>query len=279
MQITKMLVPSSKYGIKCPYSMSPKGIVVHNTANNASAKSEVSYMIGNNNYTSYHYAVDDKRVVQGIGDNRNAWHCGATYGNRNYLGVEICYSLSGGSRFTQSEQNAAEFLAMKLKEYGWGIDKLFTHQQMSGKYCPHRTLDLGWERFKNMVRAEMGESTSVIPTPSTPSTSNGVYTGNSIVDYLNSIGVNSSYANRCVLAKKYGISGYTGTTAQNLSLLNKMRGGSAPSGKPTASVSTMATEVIKGWHGNGHAKREASLKAKYSNVNYQAVRNEVNRRL
>ena len=28
-------------GIKCPYTISPKGIVVHNTANDASTQSEV----------------------------------------------------------------------------------------------------------------------------------------------------------------------------------------------------------------------------------------------
>ena len=278
MEIKKVLVPSSKYGIKCPNSMTPKGIVFHNTANDASAMAEISYMIGNNNYVSYHYAVDDYRVVQGIPDNRNAWHCGATYGNRNYIGVECCYSKSGGDRFVKAEKNSAKFIAMKLKEYGWGIDKLFTHQQMSGKYCPHRTLDLGWERFKNMVRAELGQTVTP-PKPSQPQTSG--YTGSSIVEYLKSINVDSSFANRSMLAKKYGIGKYSGTALQNNQLLNKMRGGSTPkpSGKPTASVSTMANEIIKGLHGNGHAQREASLKSKYSNVNYQAVKNEVNRRL
>ena len=34
--------------------------------------------------------------------------------------------------------------AYLLKQYGWGIDKVGTHEMRSGKYCPHRTLDLGW---------------------------------------------------------------------------------------------------------------------------------------
>ena len=53
MQITKMLVPESKYNIKCPYEMTPEVIVIHNTANDASAMSEISYMIGNNNKVLY----------------------------------------------------------------------------------------------------------------------------------------------------------------------------------------------------------------------------------
>ena len=65
LQVTQMFVPANKYSRKCPYAMTPKYIVVHNTANDASAMSEVSYMIGNNNEVSYHYAVDDTRAVQG----------------------------------------------------------------------------------------------------------------------------------------------------------------------------------------------------------------------
>ena len=61
---TKMLVPSSKYNIKCPYSMNPSAVTRHDTANDASAMSEVSYMIGNSLEVSYHVAVDDYRAVQ-----------------------------------------------------------------------------------------------------------------------------------------------------------------------------------------------------------------------
>lgn len=47
--IKQDLVKSSKYNIKCPYSMNPIGISIHNTYNNASAKNEISYMKSNNN--------------------------------------------------------------------------------------------------------------------------------------------------------------------------------------------------------------------------------------
>ena len=169
MQITKVNCPSNKISIKCPYSMTATRIVVHNTANDASAMSEVSYMLGNNKEVSFHYAVDDYRVVQGIETNRNAWHAGDGNGtgNRKGIAVEICYSKSGGDRFTKAEQNAAKFIASLLKERGWGIDKVTKHQDYSGKYCPHRTLDMGWERFLNMIRSELGQAT--VPVTSTSS--------------------------------------------------------------------------------------------------------------
>lgn len=173
--ITAVLCPQSKWGAKCPYPMTPTRVVIHNTANDASAMNEISYMNSNNNQVSYHFAVDDTRAVQGIPLNRNAWHAGdGAYGSGNRYGIaiEICYSKSGGSRFTKAEQNGAELAAMLLKQYGWGIDRLTKHQDYSGKYCPHRTLDLGWQRFVNMVSAKLAElNGQPVPKPTpTPST-------------------------------------------------------------------------------------------------------------
>ena len=44
-----------------------------------------------------------------------------------------------------------------MKQYGWTVDKVTKHQDYDGKYCPHRTLDLGWQRFLNMVQRYMEE--------------------------------------------------------------------------------------------------------------------------
>ena len=106
MNIKQNLLPNYQYDIKCPYTMKPKWIVIHNTANDASAMSEISYMIGNNNKVSYHCAIDNERVVQGIPFNRNSWN--ATdgrngNGNRKGIALEICYSESGGEKFEDAD--------------------------------------------------------------------------------------------------------------------------------------------------------------------------------
>lgn len=170
MQITNVNCPQSKYSIKCPYPMNPEYITVHNTANDASAMSEISYMLGNNMKTSFHAAVDNERVVTGLPFNRNGWHAGDGgngTGNRKSIGIEICYSKSGGERFDQAEKLAAEYIAMLLRERGWGIDRVRTHQSWSGKYCPHRTLDKGWNRFLDMVKSYLdGGQPQPSPAPS-----------------------------------------------------------------------------------------------------------------
>lgn len=181
MEVRQMLVSSNKYNIKCPYSMTPEFIVVHNTANDASANNEISYMRNNNKKVSFHFAVDDKEVVQGIPLNRNSWHAGdggKGKGNRKGIAIEICYSKSGGKKFDKAEQNAAKFIAQLLKERGWGIDKVTKHQDYSGKYCPERTLNYGWERFLNMIRSEIGEElVNVSTSTSSTASSNSDVTG------------------------------------------------------------------------------------------------------
>ncbi len=165
MNRVKDFVPEGRYSVKCPYSMVPEFIVIHNTANDASAENEISYMKNNNNSTSYHFAVDDVEVRQALPLDRNAWHAGDGAngkGNRKGIAIEICYSKSGGEKFLKAEENAAKLAAELLKAYGWGIDRLKKHQDFSGKYCPHKTLDLGWERFVQKVKGYMTEEVTTV---------------------------------------------------------------------------------------------------------------------
>ena len=123
--IVKKIVPESRYYLKCPYEMTPTRIVVHNTANDAPARNEISYMTNNDYETSFHYAVDDKEIVQGLPENRNGWHAsdGNGKGNREGIAIEICYSLSGGDRFIKAEQNTVDLIVDILNRYNWDIDK------------------------------------------------------------------------------------------------------------------------------------------------------------
>lgn len=158
--IRKKLCPRGRYYLKCPYERRASRIVVHNTANDAPAINEITYMINNDSEVSYHYAVDDREAVQGLPLDRNAWASGDGHGVGNMEGIhiEICWSLSGGERFLKAEKNTVHIIAYLLKQYGWGIDRVTKHQDYDGKYCPHRTLDLGWQRFLNMVKKEMEEA-------------------------------------------------------------------------------------------------------------------------
>lgn len=153
--------------------MTPQYITVHNTWNDASAEAEVAYMSSNKNVTSFHVAIDDEHAVEAIPFSRNAWHAGDGQGdgNRKSIGIEICYSKSGGAKYEQAEANAIEYIAHLLKQYGWGIDRLKWHRDWSGKNCPHRILDEGRaSAFRGAVARKLAE----LNTPPVPSTTKEV---------------------------------------------------------------------------------------------------------
>lgn len=160
-KIRQQWLPANKYSIKAPYSMKAEYITVHNTANDASAANEIAYMIRNNNATSFHVAIDDKEAIEAIPFSRNAWHAGDGAngtGNRKSIGIEICYSKSGGDRYKKAEANAIEYIAQALVQLGLKPDRVRYHKQWSGKNCPHRIIAEGREdSFKAAIEKRYNE--------------------------------------------------------------------------------------------------------------------------
>lgn len=125
--------------------MKPEYITIHNTANDATALNEIAYMTKNTASTSYHVAIDDLYAVQAIPFDRNGWHAGDGNGsgNRKSIGIEMCYSKSGGTKYRAAEANTIEYVARLLKQFGWSINQVKWHRDWSGKQCPHRIIEEG----------------------------------------------------------------------------------------------------------------------------------------
>ena len=155
MKYIKHMIPEEMYEFKSPYYMEPIGVTIHNTANDAPAINEAKCLQNDpSEERSFHFAVDDCEVVQILPLNRTAWHAGDGQGDGNMrtIAIEICYSKSGGERFEKAEQNAARLLALlSYFIFRKEVKEVAYTQHWSGKYCPHRTLDLGLERFLNMA--------------------------------------------------------------------------------------------------------------------------------
>lgn len=285
-KVRQNLIPSSLYSWKSPYTMTPTRIVVHNTANDASADSEIRYMhkteAQGGRQVSYHYAVDDKEAVQGLPENRNGWHSGDGgngKGNRQGIAIEICYSKSGGDRFIKAEQNAVELIVDILKRYGWGIDKVTKHQDYANKYCPHRTLDMGWDRFINMIKDKLNQPAPKPVTPA-PSTTLKYSKGDKVI--LNGYLYRDSYGEGRGSKK----TNYKGT----ITIVNAK--GSKPyhidsigwvaesditkQTTSTKSIDEVARLVIRGDYGN-YPERKTRLEAE--GYNYREVQDRVNQLL
>ncbi|WP_407453582.1 N-acetylmuramoyl-L-alanine amidase [Methanobrevibacter sp.] len=162
MKITVKELPKNKYDIKCPYTMTPKGITYHETYNDAPAENEIAYMQRNDNQVSFHYAVDDLGAIQGCPLDRNTWHAGDGgngEGNRTTISIECCYSKSGGAKYDKAFDNSLTLIAQLLKENGWTTKQVYYHKNWSGKQCPNRALANGitLTKFKKLVQARYDE--------------------------------------------------------------------------------------------------------------------------
>lgn len=85
----------------------------------------------------------------------------------------------------------------------------------------------------------------------------------SIVDYLKSIGQDSSYASRANMASQYGITGYQGTAAQNTSLLNAIQSNAAKQSAPAPAAQPTPAAVSPDTYMNGVSQNTASNVANY----------------
>lgn len=267
-QARQLLCPENKKSIKFPYSMTPTRIVVHNTANDASANNEITYMNRNDNQVSFHFAVDDHEVVQGLPTDVNGWHAedGAHgKGNREGIGIEICYSKSGGERFEAAEKLAAQFIAQLLTQYGWGIEQVTKHQDYSGKYCPHRTLDMGWSRFLDMIRAQLGQAA--------PETGDTYTVSQTVKGYYTAADALSGTDPRSVVAPGVYYIYNTSGGAVNVTKTVGVPGAWIKATAPEKSVEEVAQEVIRGDWGNGNDRIQRLTAAGY---NAQEVQSRVN---
>ena len=87
--------------------------------------------------------------------NYNAWHAGEKTMNRQTIGVEIAKSKITDTEIKDKAiDNVAKLVAMLMKEHDIPIEKVITHQAVTGKHCPHDILDrYVYDNFLNLVRS------------------------------------------------------------------------------------------------------------------------------
>lgn len=129
--------------------ITPKGVVIHWTANEGKGANAVA----NRNYfnkptteASTQYIVDDTQIIRCLPENEMGYHVGAktykpdalkqlsSYPNNCTIGIEMCVNADGD--FKAMYQNTLELAADILKRYGWGVDHLWRHFDITGKNCP-----------------------------------------------------------------------------------------------------------------------------------------------
>ena len=95
-------------------------ITVHDTANCATAENEIKYMISNDKEVSFHLAVDESEVIQGLPFDRNSWSCGD--GGTGTLSCQRCQSVYSRTPGPTSAQASTPGGAVQREPSaaGWG---------------------------------------------------------------------------------------------------------------------------------------------------------------
>ncbi|WP_103109977.1 N-acetylmuramoyl-L-alanine amidase [Brevibacillus reuszeri] len=147
MQITEMLLTNARSRPRT--KITPKGVVIHWTANErrgADALANRNYFNNPTTEASAHYIVDDTKIIRCLPENEMSYHVGAkvykpmalaklsTYPNNCTIGIEMCVNEDGS--FQVMYQRTVELTASILKRYGWGVEQLWRHYDVTGKNCP-----------------------------------------------------------------------------------------------------------------------------------------------
>lgn len=135
-----------------------KYIVIHetdNTNNGATASNHAEYLSKNNKTsTSWHYTVDEYEIYHHVPDNEIAHHAATRDGNQYGIGIELCVNQDGD--FEKTFDNASKLVAYLIKQYGLTTQSIKTHNDFSGKDCPHNILkDDRMGEFIKKVRSYM----------------------------------------------------------------------------------------------------------------------------
>ncbi len=143
-------------------------ITVHGTDNSrvgADAKAHAKFVKNTGFYTnragekiwvSWHYTVDDNRIIKHLPLNEMGFHA-RNNGNLRSIGIEIC--MNAGINQNAAFLRAARLVAALLYDLKKPIDIVVPHHHWTGKNCPSLLMNNGkpgakWKNFRAMIKAE-----------------------------------------------------------------------------------------------------------------------------
>lgn len=140
-------------------------IVIHNTANTASARQEALNCHNNAGQSSFHYVLDGKEIYSSVPESYTAWSVGAwsgckqLIGNSESISIEVC---SNGTEFTLEERNQlSELVRYLMGKYKVPKSRIVRHydchtghKPCPRYYCGSKAADARWEKLRDFLITE-----------------------------------------------------------------------------------------------------------------------------
>ena len=263
-----------------------KFITIHltgNTSRGANAQAHANLQSnGNSRSANWHWQVDDTQAIQSFDHKFQLWHAGdGGYGSGTLESIAIEGCVNSDGNYNKMISNLIDLVVYIMKtENIQSTNSVVTHNWWSGKYCPTQILNglNGWTY--NAIIAEVNRRKGnkvVTPAPSKPTKKTSNYSDRTIATQV----INGLWGNGAERKRRLENAGYNFNKIQGL-VNDILSGGKSKTQSlsneqgSNKSIKTMASEVIAGKHGTGHANRQRSLGV--NSATYAKVRAEVNRR-
>lgn len=157
----KFLYRPVKYNFSSRQGNKISWLVVHDTGNPSKGADADAHrrFFNSKRKSSAHYFVDDKQIIQIIGDSKASWHCGDNQGkgkalngckNSNSIGIELCINRDGN--YDKAYKNLVELVKNLMVKFKIDRNHVCRHYDVSRKRCPGTFFDKGlWEQFKKDI--------------------------------------------------------------------------------------------------------------------------------
>lgn len=124
--------------------MEVKGITIHNSNSDLSAKETLEKLEKTRQLNIAHYLVDDIDCLNIYPTDKMASHTGKGYdfGNRYTIAIEICKSRCDLETYLKAEANAMKLVKKLLKKYKLNENDIYFHSDFNTTKCPHRIFEI-----------------------------------------------------------------------------------------------------------------------------------------
>ena len=137
-----------------------KYLVIHDTGNTsrtADAMAHYKYLQNASRYGSAHYYLDDKEIIQTIGDSFVAWAIGDKWGyknnphrikdayNSNSLSIELC--INSDIDKAKAYKNLVELTKNLMAKFKIPAERVIRHFDATGKTCPGSWSKNNWSQW------------------------------------------------------------------------------------------------------------------------------------
>lgn len=147
------MLPEEKWRQYGRPNMEVKGIVIHNTNVQKTAKELAKWMEQTQSSRGTHYFVDDKSTIQVMPLDWSVFNTGRgnDLGNTACISIEICSNLSD-LKYLKGQERAVKLIKKLMKQYDLSIEDIYFHRDFQpNANCPAQILKIYGDK-NNFIR-------------------------------------------------------------------------------------------------------------------------------